>query len=57
MPDTIRISETSTRSEIEQAIATLRAKVQRMPSHWVDRRAEVGEEIDQLVDMWLEAEA
>lgn len=56
-PTTIRVTEASSRAEIEQAIVALRAKVQRMPSHWVDRREAVADEIDELVTMWIEAES
>jgi hypothetical protein len=51
------ITKLSARAEIERQIAVLRAKQDRMPKAWVDRRAEVGDEIDQLVDWWLEADA
>lgn len=50
------IRASTTRAEIEQAIRELRAKQDRMPAHWVERRAEVGDAIDVLVDEWLEAE-
>lgn len=51
---TIRITDDADRPEIEQAIRALRFKQDRMPAHWVDRRAEVGEEIDDLVTRWLD---
>jgi hypothetical protein len=57
MSTTIHITDASLRTEIELAITELRRKQHRMPAAWVDRRAEVGDEIDELVDMWLEAEA
>lgn len=53
----IRITDESTRPQIEQAIAALRAKQDRMPAHWTKRRGEVGDEIDGLVTMWLRASA
>lgn len=52
----IVITDHATRAEIEQAIVLLRNKQKRMPSHWVDRRAEVGDEIDELVTDWLDAD-
>lgn len=52
----ILITCKSTRAQIESEIRRLRAKQDRMPNHWVDRRAEVGDEIDDLVDFWLLAE-
>lgn len=53
----IRVHEHDTRANIEAAIAALRIKQQRMPAHWVDRRAEVADEIDELVEQWLETPA
>lgn len=43
-----------TRADIEDRIRRKRAAQDRMPMHWVDRRAEIGDEIDALVDRWLE---
>jgi hypothetical protein len=57
MTTIIKVTDQSTRAELEQAIAALRVKQDRMPSAWVERRAEVAEEIDSLVDWWLEAKA
>ena len=51
------ITDDSTRADLAEAIAHLRTKQRRMPEHWTDRRAEVGEEIDELVAAWLVAEA
>jgi hypothetical protein len=56
-PEPIRVTDTATRATIEAAIVVLMAKKRRMPEHWVDRRAEVGDEIDVLVDAWLLAPA
>jgi hypothetical protein len=54
-PEPIRV--TDTRATIEAAIVVLMAKKRRMPEHWVDRRAEVGDAVDVLVDAWLLAPA
>lgn len=43
-----------TRADIEERIRRKRAAQDRMPMHWVDRRAEIGDEIDDLVTRWLE---
>lgn len=51
--DVIKVTPTSTRPQIEAAITALRAKQDRMPRHWHDRRQAIGDEIDQLVDQWL----
>lgn len=49
----IRVHEHSTKAELEAAIHELRARQGRLPQHWVDQRAELGDEIDCLVDRWL----
>lgn len=46
-----------TRADIEAKIIRARAKQDRMPRHWVERRAQVGDEIDELVQRWLAADA
>lgn len=51
----LKVTPTSSRADIELAIATLRTKQQRMPTHWIERRAEVGDAIDELVEQWLTA--
>jgi hypothetical protein len=49
----VRITDHSPRCDIEAAITVLRERQDRMPAHWLDRRADVGDEIDVLVDRWL----
>lgn len=51
----LRISDESDRASIVLAIVELRARQDRMPMHWTDRRVELGDEIDDLVDQWLAA--
>lgn len=53
--DVIRANDHATREELAEAIAALRAKQDRMPAHWTERRQEVANEIDILVDDWLKA--
>ncbi len=53
----IRVTDDSTREQIAAAIAVLRVKAERMPAYWVDRRREIADECDVLVDMWLAARA
>jgi hypothetical protein len=45
----------STRDRITAEIAALRRKQDRMPAHWHERREQVGDEIDALVEAWLNA--
>lgn len=53
MAKTLRVPDDADRATLEQAIALLRQRQNRMPQHWHERRAEVGDEIDELVTMWL----
>lgn len=55
--DIIRITDDSSRADIEAAIAALRAKQERMPKAWEKRREEVADEIDALVGQWLAHDA
>lgn len=57
MPPTIRVADDAPRATIAQAIEALRGRQNRMPQHWHERRAEIGDEIDELVTMWLSAPA
>ena len=52
---TVRITDDATRTEIAEAIGYLRARARRMPEHWVDRRQEIADEVDQLVQDYLAA--
>lgn len=51
-----RVTDEATRAEIEEAIAELRRRAQRLSRH-DPRRGEIDEEVDLLVDDWLEARA
>ena len=55
MTTIVRVSAGSSRAEIAEAISALKAKHDRMPRHWVDRRQVVMDEIDGLVESWIEA--
>ena len=57
MPKHVVINCEADRHQLEVAIAALREKQCRMPDHWLERRAEIGAEIDELVDLWLKAPA
>lgn len=52
----VRVTDDSTRDEIAEAIAHLRARAKRMPAHWAERRQEIADEVDLLVAEWLAAE-
>lgn len=53
----LKISDTSTRGEIEQAITALKAKYDRLPAHYTRQRDPIMDEIETLVDQWIAAEA
>ena len=53
--DTIRITDATTKAEIEEAIAGHRALLKRMPAHWADRRDKVHGLIDALLTDWQNA--
>lgn len=54
---TIVITDTSSRADILVAITELRAKRDRMPRAWVDKREAISDEVGELVAQWLEADA
>ena len=51
----IRVTERSTRADIAEAIAALMRKRARLPVHYIDQRREIMDEVDGLVERWLEA--
>lgn len=50
-----RVTDEATRPELEEAIAELRRRAQRLSRH-DPRRREIDEEVDALVDDWIQAE-
>ena len=51
----VRVTDYVDRAELEQAIIALRLKQDRMPAHWHERRQQVADEVDMLVDRWIAA--
>jgi hypothetical protein len=51
----LRVTDKTTKAEIEQAIVNVNATLHRMPEHWVDRRARLHEKLDALLGAWLDA--
>ncbi len=51
----VRVTERSTRADIAEAIAALMRKRARLPVHYIDQRREIMDEVEGLVDRWLEA--
>lgn len=57
MMTTIRITDDTTRAELEEAITSHRETLRRMPAHWTDRRAAIHAKIDAMLDDWEAAGA
>ncbi|WP_294567594.1 hypothetical protein [uncultured Arthrobacter sp.] len=55
MHQTIVITDTTTRPELEEAMAHIVATLHRMPAHWTDRRAALHETLDALLTDWQDA--
>lgn len=51
----VRVTDDADRATLEQAIIALRLQARRMPTHWVERRQQVADEVDELVDRWIAA--
>lgn len=51
----LRVTDDTTRAEIEQAITSHRETLRRMPSHWADRRTRLHGLIDALLVDWERA--
>lgn len=45
----IRVTDDADRATLAEAIRALRLKATRMPAHWVERRQQVADEVDELV--------
>lgn len=53
----IRITDETTRAELEEAMANVVATLHRMPSHWTDRRAALHAKLDAMLADWERAPA
>lgn len=53
--EVILVTDDTTKAEIEEAITRHRAALDRMPSHWADRRAALHGRIDALLTDWERA--
>lgn len=52
----LRVTDETTKAELEEAMRNLTATLHRMPEHWVDRRAAMHVKIDSLLNEWQAAE-
>lgn len=57
MPDTIVITDETTRAELEEAMTNIVATLHRMPAHWTDRRAGLHAKLDHMLEDWEQAPA
>lgn len=48
------ITTDTTMHDLEEAMTNIVATLHRMPAHWVDRRATYHQQLDTLLDQWLE---
>lgn len=48
----IRITDETTRAELEEAMANVVATLHRMPAHWTDRRASLHAKLDAMLADW-----
>jgi hypothetical protein len=51
----IRITDETTRAEIEEAMRHVRHTLDRCPSHWAERRAGLHAKLDSLLTDWERA--
>lgn len=49
----IVVTPDTTRAELAEAIGHMRTRRDRLPIHWVDKRAEADDAIATLIDTWL----
>lgn len=57
MPDTIVITDETTRAELEEAMTNIVGTLHRMPAHWIDRRAGLHAKLDAMLTDWEQAPA
>lgn len=51
----VRITDDTTRAELEEAMANVVATLHRMPAHWTDRRATLHARLDAMLEDWEHA--
>lgn len=49
----VRVTDQTTRVELEEAMTNIVATLRRMPAHWVDRRAALHKKLDALLGDWV----
>lgn len=54
-PTVVRVTDATTRAELEEAMGNIRATLRRMPAHWTERRAGLHAKINALLDDWERA--
>lgn len=52
-----RITDDTTRAELEEAMTNVVATLRRMPAHWADRRATLHAKLDDMLLDWQQADA
>lgn len=55
--EVVRVTDQTTRAELEEALSNIVGTLHRMPAHWVDRRAALHAKIDAMLEDWERAKA
>lgn len=55
--EVIRVTDDTTKAELEEAMTNMAATAARMPAHWVERKAATHRRIDALLGEWERAPA
>ena len=55
--DVLRVTDETTRAELEEAMTNIVRTLRRWPAHWTDRRAAQHARLDALLEDWLRAPA
>ena len=56
MTPLVRVTDDTTRADLEVAMTNLAQQAKRLPAHFVDRRAQIHATIDSLLYDWQAAE-
>jgi len=56
-PETIVVTDATTKAELAEAMTNMAATAARMPAHWTDRKAAIHARIDVLLDEYERAPA
>lgn len=55
MDPAVRVTDETTRAELEDTMRQVTATLHRMPAHWTDRRAALHAKLNVLLEDWQQA--